>query len=268
MTDKLGEYSRFHIRVRAETHIGQIIGVGGSAYELGFFDRDKVVQLVTTPESYPVWYTQYPILLPKGQEVKYRYCIIEGGAVKAFENRSEARSFIPNDYDVILEDVLTPENLDTSVADSESDLLAEIDRLKGITTADPKFLDQIMSEFVKGRRLLIVCYHLPVSIARTNNPEAPFAIDWSESLIAKSSKGSVSGSMETYWVGTCKVPGAAPTEAEMNYLLGKLKEMFCVPIFLEAAVAQDAYNGYCKQVRIEGSVLTDLVLVSCCRCFS
>jgi trehalose 6-phosphate synthase/phosphatase len=247
-----GEYCRVHIRVRAETALGQVVAVGGNAYELGFFDRDKVVHLVTTPESYPVWYTANPILLPKGQSVDYKYCIVEGGAMKSFEMRDFPRIIVPSSIDTIVEDVLIPSSLEPTSADSEVDLLAEIERLKSTTITDTKTLDGVLQEEL-NKRLIIVCYHLPVTIERTGRAEAPFTINWSDSLIAKSSKDSVSGSLPTYWMGTCKVPGAKPTEAEMAFLLKVLEDMYCLPIFLEASMAEAAYNGYCKQVRSESN---------------
>lgn len=81
-----GQHCRVHFHVQAPTLIGQTIAVGGDCFSLGGFDVNKVIPLVTTPESYPVWYTQKPVILPRGQLVHYKYCILEAGTVKAFEN--------------------------------------------------------------------------------------------------------------------------------------------------------------------------------------
>ena len=50
-----------------------------------------MVKLVTSPESYPVWYTLNPIVLPRHQLVHYKFCIMEGGTTKAFEHRCGMR---------------------------------------------------------------------------------------------------------------------------------------------------------------------------------
>jgi hypothetical protein len=34
---------------------------------IGCFDKKKIIPLVTTPDSYPVWYTLNPVVLPKGK---------------------------------------------------------------------------------------------------------------------------------------------------------------------------------------------------------
>jgi hypothetical protein len=80
-----GEYCRVHFRVRCETVMGQTVALGGSTHQLGYFDKDKVVTLVTSPESYPVWYTLNPIVLPRHQLVHYKFCVMEAGSVRAFE---------------------------------------------------------------------------------------------------------------------------------------------------------------------------------------
>jgi hypothetical protein len=94
-----GQYCRVHIRVRAKTAIGQGVAVGGSSNRLGNYDKESVIHLVTTPDSYPVWYTEEPIVLPKYQVCSYKYCTVEGGNVRAFERVEHVRTLKPEDVD-------------------------------------------------------------------------------------------------------------------------------------------------------------------------
>lgn len=110
-----GEYCRVHIRVRSETAMGQTVAVSGSTYQLGYFDKEKVVQLVTSPDSYPVWYTLHPIVLPRHQLVYYKYCIMEAGTMKAFENNN-SRQFLPDESDSVIEDTFYSNDLEGSGA--------------------------------------------------------------------------------------------------------------------------------------------------------
>lgn len=62
----------------------------------GNFNASKVFKLYTTPEAYPIWFTNVdtPVLIHKkeilnDEGVRYNYCLLEGGVVKAFE-RSHA----------------------------------------------------------------------------------------------------------------------------------------------------------------------------------
>ena len=51
------------------------------------------------------------------------------------------------------------------------------------------------------QKLLIVCYHLPVSIRRIKGDVSrPFSCEWAESLISKT-EGSVSVEHDTWWIG-------------------------------------------------------------------
>jgi Starch binding domain len=161
-----GEYCRVHIRVRSETVMGQTVAVSGSTYQLGYFDREKVVQLVTSPESYPVWYTLNPIVLPKHQLVHYKFCIMEGGSMRAFEN-SAPRTFMPDVSDTVIEGTFNPTNLVGSGADSEMNLLAEISALTKKTNVDREESDKLLAKELAGKRMIIVCYHLPIVVKRT-----------------------------------------------------------------------------------------------------
>jgi hypothetical protein len=167
-----GEYCRVSIRVRSETKLGQTVAVSGSTHQLGYFDKEKVIQLVTSPDSYPVWYTLKPIVLPRHQLVYYKFCVMEAGSVLAFENRAP-RSFMPDEQcgpkcsDCIIEDDFNSGILEGNGLDSETDLLAEIKALTSKTFVDVKESDRLLGEELAGKKMIIVCYHLPVVVTRT-----------------------------------------------------------------------------------------------------
>src|SRR5688572_30215028 len=68
-----GDYCRLHVRVKAKVKIGQTVAISGSSASLGVFNKERVVKLVTTPDSYPIWYTLEPIILPREETVFYKY---------------------------------------------------------------------------------------------------------------------------------------------------------------------------------------------------
>ena len=244
-----GQYSRVYIRVRAKTAIGQTVAVGGSSNQFGNFDKNRVIHLVTTPDSYPVWYSKEPIIMPRYQVSQYKYCTVEGGIVRSFERLDTVRTLRPDKIDFVLEDTFNPMRLESSAFDSEANLLQEMQRLTSTGSLDSSLHDSLHS--VKDRdtseRLFITCYHLPLKISRTGDPNTPFEAEWGESLIAKS-EGSVSGERETFWVGTLSIPDAAPTEEERDILTKLVGAMNCIPVFVDQKQKDRAYHGYCKEV--------------------
>lgn len=233
-------YIRAHFRVYCTTHFGQTIGLGGSSHSLGSYERDKAIKLVTTPDSYPIWYTESPILLLKEDvAISYKYCIIEGGKAKSFEILPRKLNIKGTEDDVIIEDIFESNHTHGTENDSEADLLSKIQEYKNI--GDAQSIASTKS------RLIIACYHLPVNITRSSNNDEPFTVAWSESLIAKS-KNSVSMSRDTMWFGTVSVSGDPLTKEEENILKSVLKKINCYPIFIAKDLTDDAYLGFCKKV--------------------
>lgn len=237
-----GKYVRLHIRVRAEgCGHGRVVGVGGSCGELGNFDPRRVLPLVTTPESYPVWYTASPLLVLTEEMLTYKFCIIEGGVFKAFEELPTPRSLVPTSLDTIVENIFNPSLIDRSLVDSEAKLFQILDE-----EAQRQSRQSKPEEVEVHGSLYIICYHLPVVVERTDTIPS-FNVTWGDSLIARTD-GVVADAMKTHWVGTVDVPGPPLTEVEKSELVGILLRMSCVVIFLDPAVCQAAYAGYCKQV--------------------
>ncbi len=240
-----GDYCRLHVRVRATTKIGQVVAISGSAFAMGSSHDQKFVNLVTTPESYPIWYTLEPIVLPRGDTVYYKYCLIEGGQMKGCEKTDLPRYFIPEDLDINREDEMNLNSIEgVSGGDVETDLLEQLKILTKVPSTVEAGLSQNLQ---KNSRLFFICYHLPVTITRTENRNEPFKVVWAESLIARS-ENSVSQSMKTMWVGTISMNHKTLSSFEQQYLIEKLRSMDCIPVFLDQEIANSAYQGFCKTV--------------------
>lgn len=232
--------------MRAPTSIGQSVAVGGSANQLGNFDKSRVIHLVTTPDAYPVWYSKEPIIMPRYQLSQYKYCTVEGGNVRSFERLDSVRTLRPDTLDYHVEDNFNPLRLESSAFDSEANLLQEMQRLTSSNSLDSSLHDSVHSVGDMGR-LFITCYHLPVKVSRTGNAEKPFEAFWAESLIAKT-ENSVAGERETFWIGTLSIPEPAPSDAEMTFLMKLVEEMNCIPILVDEHLKHLAYHGYCKDI--------------------
>ena len=238
-----GKYCRIHFRVKAEALLGQTIGVSGSVSTLGNFDTKKFVQLVTTPESYPVWYTLEPVVVPKGRKVSYCFCIIESGRFKSFEDATRPRFFVPTEADVLLEEEFSA-NKKANDSVEEDELVSGI--AKGMRTDSSDSLHSLDS--MAERTIYITCYHLPVTVVRSQHDgKSTFTISWNHSLISMKS-GSLFYTLHKFWIGTVSVPGERLTPEEEDELRRLLGAMRCIPLFLDDKLIKAAYYGYCKQV--------------------
>mmetsp|Transcript_7739 Transcript_7739/g.11490 ORF Transcript_7739/g.11490 Transcript_7739/m.11490 type:complete len:1082 (+) Transcript_7739:42-3287(+) len=243
-----GKYCRIHFRVKAKTLLGQTVGIGGSVSTLGNFDTKKLIHLVTTPDSYPVWYTLEPIVVPRGRQVSYSYCIIEGGNFKAYEATTSHRTIVPNNVDILVEETFDTFQLINTTSDSE-DLLPALSDIAAMRDTDS--VDSLASlDSMAERTIYITCYHLPVTIKRiqSDNGQASFDATWNHSLISMRGDETIFYTLNKYWVGTVSVPGNPLSDSEKEELTRVLAAMKCIPLFFDPALVQDAYYRYCKQI--------------------
>ena len=63
--------------VHAETGIGESLRLTGDVWSLGGFRPDRALELVTTPDTYPLWRTPRPVLLPTGRVTEYKYVLFK-----------------------------------------------------------------------------------------------------------------------------------------------------------------------------------------------
>lgn len=240
-----GKYCRIHFRVKACSHLGQTVGVGGSTATLGNYDTKKVIKLVTTPESYPVWYTEDPIVVPRGRQLSYSFCILEGGIFTAFETLPP-RHIIADKVDILIEEVMNPNRLLGMGNDVEHELRSELNEIKASESSE----SLVSLDSLADRTIFLTCYHLPVNVVRQaeTDHQSSFEVTWNNSLISMRGDETIFHNFNKYWVGTVSVPGSPLTSEEEMELTKILKPMRCIPLFLEQSVIRDAYFGYCKQV--------------------
>lgn len=243
MEEHKGEYCFLHFRVKCQTKPGQFLAVSG--YLNTFEDSDfNVLRLVTGPSSYPTWSTSKPVFVPRGEIIQYKYCIMEGRSVHHQE--TSPRYITPDEENVVIQEEIDINSFHVNHHQNEGpNILEQTTELKrNRSETDAAEWKQIAE---RNNRLFLVCYHLPVVIRRTNRPEHPFEVSWAESLIAKT-EGSISESLKTIWIGTISVSKTEITASEKEFLVNLLREIDCIPVFLDDAIADAAYNGFCKKV--------------------
>ena len=240
MEDSYGKYCRVHFRLHCKVTLGQTLGLAGSCHSLGSFETGNALSLVTTPDSYPLWTTERPVLIKEGEDISYKYCILESGKVKYWE--AKLRKFnVGKSDDVVVEDKGSETEF-TELDIARSFLESEVQGVKQVNQKNEAIITPPSTS-----RVIIVCYHLPIHITRSDDPLNPFIVDWSESLIAKS-KNSISSTTDTCWFGTASVPGAPLTPAEQELLTATLLNINCHPVYLDSDTARKAYLGFCKQI--------------------
>jgi trehalose 6-phosphate synthase/phosphatase len=268
------------------------------------------VEMVTTPEEYPVWRTRTPVICVVNNttsdglfEHRYRYIVTTPGAVSQdndenemmtgndddgyvdvtvwedpFRNdanmddaKMEQTSFAELPYRSIKIDVTSnTEPVINSVSVSGDGNLSESsngkpridyfnssqdasfqsfkDHLADLSAAETMMEDEDKKdteELTENKRLFIVCYHLPVKITKDDST-GEFKAEFTESLIAKTKKSSVTQSLETFWVGT--VSASAETEEEKENIRQLLEPLNCLPLFFDKKTIDAFYYGMCKQV--------------------
>lgn len=93
------------------------------------------------------------------------------------------------------------------------------------------------------RRLFIVCFHLPVKVYKDVTTEKWHA-SWSESLISNTDNKS---KYNRTWIGTVTC-SSIQTDRDKEELTEVLREMDCIPLFLDKTTLASHYLGMCKQV--------------------
>ncbi len=264
-----GEYCRIFFRVVANLEFGQCIGVGGNNAALGHYDKDKVIQLVTTADSFPIWYSLEPIVIRREEEVLYNYCIIENGAFKQFEAMHDPRVLIATQTDVVVEDeivldaqseVLPQSRSQTYSVDvmdiddfirKEEKSKSSYDKAKSYsesfsaTPAPNMIASYDINTIWKQKSFFMICYHLPVRVQRVSNQ---FQVKWDDSLISKNDEEDVMLFKTKFWIGTVTVPGDKLTNEEELELTEILLNMNCIPIYLDQELISKSYYGYCKKI--------------------
>ncbi|KAE9041883.1 Alpha,alpha-trehalose-phosphate synthase [UDP-forming] 5 [Phytophthora rubi] len=121
-----GTYTRVHLKVKAQSRLGETVHCSGSSFVMGHFNPNESMTLVTTPEDYPYWTTVKPMILPRGVPHQYMYALFSGGVFSSWEQIECERVLVPEgremvvvehygDYDQDMELVATGERIDRSL---------------------------------------------------------------------------------------------------------------------------------------------------------
>ena len=229
--------------------------------------------MYTTPETYPVWRTAKPILVPRGVMHTYEYAVFNGGKIQKWEE-IEARSVPATESEVVMEDEFglskaeqqareksfasggfsstnsIPRPPSEDDVDTLSALPSDVERMAQhyaqVAAEGSAPPGSRIREPMAGKALVLACFHLPVELKR-NAATGGWTAQWNDSLIARSDS-SIASSISTRWIGTVK-PGRdrVLSEADKVSIRKALAPMDCFPIFAPQEVVDRAYLGFCKQ---------------------
>jgi trehalose 6-phosphate synthase/phosphatase len=101
--------------------------------------------------------------------------------------------------------------------------------------------------FSANHRLFFVCYHLPVVVVQ-NQASGKWRASWSESILAKTEGSQILNIYQTFWIGTVTTHPPLQNEEDKEQVRKLLEDMNCIPLFLDPALRQAHYYGFCKQV--------------------
>lgn len=117
--------------------------------------------------------------------------------------------------------------------------------------------------FSANNRIFFICFHLPVMVVK-NEASGEWNASWSESILAKTEGSQILSHFEAYWVGTVTTHPPLESEDDKEAVRKILEGMDCIPIFLDEAVRDAHYYGFCKQVLWPAFHNIDLLDLSIC----
>ncbi|DAZ96599.1 TPA: hypothetical protein N0F65_000165 [Lagenidium giganteum] len=93
--------------------VGDIPALGGSVDcvpnpAVSNTSNECGLQLVTTPDLYPIWYNLEPVVVPAGTVIRYRYAVCTGSKFTRYENIAEPREIV-----VGMDEMQTQDTLDS-----------------------------------------------------------------------------------------------------------------------------------------------------------
>ncbi len=198
-------------------------------------------------------------MVPRGIPQAYKYAVFEGGHFKRWEALDIPRVICIEEFHAELLDELdiAPQDPNEPAAPSEKAKRDAINRIRrtlsqtvelneeAVSLDALKLLDASTKKYTAppGAHLYLVCFHLPVTIAK--GPSGEWTAEWNESLIAKTDN-SISSEMVTFWVGTVAASNLSAADEEAIRAL--LKPLRCHPIFMPDDLIDGHYHGYCKKV--------------------
>jgi hypothetical protein len=145
---------RVVFNVTAATDIGETICVSGDHPLLGAWEEREAVELVTTPEYYPTWYSLEPVNLPLGETITYKYFIKSGGQFSRWESEEGDRSLTPQGRDIVVNEEIktsadsattTTTTINTNATEGKNELPQMNGEAKTASTTKEKTTTTILS---------------------------------------------------------------------------------------------------------------------------
>ncbi|ETV90852.1 trehalose-phosphatase [Aphanomyces invadans] len=293
-----GTFTRVHLRVRAETRFGEELHCSGASYTMGQYKPSESIELVTSPEEYPVWRTVKPLILPRGIAHKYMYAVFSGGMFANWEPIDCDRHVVPQGRDMTISEdygtfdlnsVLVPSASSSSVFVRAPASTASSTSKASSPSRQPASADAPVSSLSRSKSLqrfqrnkvklqprtasrdtpadfkpsnpdstlFLVCYHLPIDIAK-DPVTGIWTATWNKDSLIARSENSIAESMKVKWVGciTTEVSVSPPgggrstvvpmTDADIAAITAVLAAMDAFAVFLPPTLAHRHYQGYCK----------------------
>ncbi|RLN57900.1 hypothetical protein BBJ29_005376 [Phytophthora kernoviae] len=140
-----GTYTRVHLKVKAESRLGETVHCSGSSFVMGHFNPNESMTLVTTPEDYPYWTTVKPMILPRGVPHQYMYALFSGGVFSSWEQIECERVLVPEGREMTVVEEYGDYNKDMELVSTgerkERSLVYE--RRKVETTSTPRVSEDL-----------------------------------------------------------------------------------------------------------------------------
>jgi len=243
--------------VRAETALGQTIRITGDNKSLGQFRPKFGLELVTTPDEYPVWRTPRPVTLPTGVLLSYKYLVFSGGCFESWEDIDvQARKMVPEGGEMVVEDEI--DNYTGNKSSSETlhphvrFQLPDSPVHQKSVQAVPTPLDFKEVPY----KMLLVSFNLPVQLVFKDQevPGQRWIATWDQDSISRKTEGSVANDHMVSWMGAITPETVMHddietvwklTDSDKEEITQCLAEMNCVPLFLERTVYMDHFVRCC-----------------------
>ena len=170
------------------------------------------------------------------------------------ENRRKMQPQLSNVSDASMDTEMTSNKDDDDRMETEVPLKPPKPPTSGHTTPPA---------FSSNNRIFFACFHLPVVVVQ-NQSTGEWQASWSESILAKTEGSTILSTYQAYWIGTITTHPPLQTEVDRAKVRAILEEMKCIPIFLDPAIRQSHYYGFCKQVLWPAFHNIDLLDLSTC----
>ncbi|OQR87329.1 trehalose-phosphatase [Achlya hypogyna] len=281
-----GTYTRVHLRVRAETRIGEELHCSGASYTMGQYNPSESIELVTTPEEYPIWRTSKPLILPRGIAHRYMYALFLGGTFSKWENIDQDRVIVPEgremtiaeDYDtydpnsvlqktseihnrsiVYMRKVLTHSAKQAQITgktDVKGIVASAMQRSSSILRfrqggtkekMQPRFKRHASSNYKPDLDATLYLICYHLPIHLTKVGNQ-WTAEWDKDSLIARSEGTIAQSMDVKWVGCVAMEynGSPMTPADVAEITELLRAMDAHAVFITPELAVDHYQGYCK----------------------